>query len=1390
MGNFDVLPTESGIFFKTVGAIRVESSKEPKYTAASRVLACASHHGLVFYGHGSGVLWTSIKQLVEASSDDASNGTSGVFQSLHYEDQEAISVCISPDESLLAVSLGRGAVAFHSIHSIAVKGQTNAMRTVPLPSRATYVAWGPGKEDHIMALTEDGTVLKAGLDGSMDRVGENIAVMAPSTTCNMWASASNDVPASLKLHGPGGTFEVALTHSEVDCSLQLAIKSLHWASECKVLVGCAMILEDGSELPEAPVLLVQWIQWDSSLNDGPTNLQVYELGMFAYLMTPPDRQGRPGPCLHFSTVEEWNLAIFAHAKALDFHVSTAECGGKEEGPKFLEPVENGALVLPMASDDTDNYVVGMAVDLTSVQVDVSWDNKDLPPSPLLLIGSSDGCIRLYSIGKIGTTTSPVSEPKVAQEMSGARAAKAARGPSRLNSEGEVSRPSSTGQTPKGGSELAGALRGWRSTSGPDSFAESNAVHLTQLPESVPGGAPTKPQIQPFANSLSETPALMASNSFHHRSPSVGTLKLEEAGTLKQMQALPFVQTISASTRSYSGPDHHQTFGTSAHNVASPMRGHFVGPSHLGVKEVPYSMRSRDSGAAFERSGSNTAGPGHPAAPTSEFEANEALSDESDRSESELEVDADLVRMYEEVHLQHQEQMQTFHDMVDWLKSLRIRAEAVSVHVAEVRDQYERGSANPTLRANADTALEAHRKLELGLKQMETLLSMQDTKQMAGGLGTHKTPYGVLSSTVQNFRVMAEDLQQRLARLQVVASEHAESCGKANENRAVTSDDDEGEYCTKSFWSGVAGEQRRKRLLAIIQRTNGGAPRYTYAPGLAPDASEDVPDPLHPPEAAGTADFKAMQASAGEAQPAHAASNTPGSPPSFRNKRYYDILQSGHDLRSGSAPDKREWPSVDLLPPWVPKGADQASDESGTAGLGPTPSSQPPWVPTKTDTAGDSQGDSFAVLHNNSAALVGDNQIAPSRHASKAGMDGSKTDGFGSPLGSKNTAVLPAALSTSMQAPFQPTLNQPRKALQPGPLDKSAMLPTPSAPQVQTTGAPPSFQLAGSDVTKLSTLSIGLTSSNDSTSQSGPTAVAAQLASFAALGLGSSAPGGASTSLGSMGSTISASLAVKPADSLPALNSAFATNAFVMSTTAPPATSMSSSAFSSFGSQPGIAFSPLQASPQQVASGGAASTFGQPSGLGTWGSGMPSFASPSVVGAGGVAPQLGSLASGGPIFGSQTGTSFGGSTQGGGFAALAAGGASTFGTVASGGGTGFGLTGVGGSALGASASQPAIGFGGAASGSGGPSSPGFAALGSQSSTQAFGGSGLGAFASQGSLFGALANASSAASSGGFGAFGSQTGAFGNFGSQSGFGQMGQLSGGTSSTSSSKMWEMRR
>lgn len=75
-----------------------------------------------------------------------------------------------------------------------------------------------------------------------------------------------------------------------------------------------------------------------------------------------------GSCLHFTNVEDWGLTVFAHTKACDFHVRVAQCNATGEKPMLIEPVENGALYMPMADDDADNFIVGMAVDLTSTQV--------------------------------------------------------------------------------------------------------------------------------------------------------------------------------------------------------------------------------------------------------------------------------------------------------------------------------------------------------------------------------------------------------------------------------------------------------------------------------------------------------------------------------------------------------------------------------------------------------------------------------------------------------------------------------------------------------------------------------------------------------------------------------------------------------------------------------------------------------------------------------------------------------------------------------------------------------------------------------------------------------------------------------------------------------------
>ena len=55
-----------------------------------------------------------------------------------------------------------------------------------------------------------------------------------------------------------------------------------------------------------------------------------------------------------------------------------------------------------------------------------WDAKEFPPCPLLLVASSDGYIRLYSMGKESMTGSPVMKARAAQPIDKAFGADAAK----------------------------------------------------------------------------------------------------------------------------------------------------------------------------------------------------------------------------------------------------------------------------------------------------------------------------------------------------------------------------------------------------------------------------------------------------------------------------------------------------------------------------------------------------------------------------------------------------------------------------------------------------------------------------------------------------------------------------------------------------------------------------------------------------------------------------------------------------------------------------------------------------------------------------------------------------------------------------------------------------
>jgi hypothetical protein len=97
----------------------------------------------------------------------------------------------------------------------------------------------------------------------------------------------------------------------------------------------------------------------------------------------------------------WQLAVVAHRWLNDDQVSLVECAA---GAPVVLGVHNDKyeLRLDMSAEDDDRTIVGLAVDTSSVQVAVAditvgESKADLPPSPVVLVLTMDGCVTAFSL---------------------------------------------------------------------------------------------------------------------------------------------------------------------------------------------------------------------------------------------------------------------------------------------------------------------------------------------------------------------------------------------------------------------------------------------------------------------------------------------------------------------------------------------------------------------------------------------------------------------------------------------------------------------------------------------------------------------------------------------------------------------------------------------------------------------------------------------------------------------------------------------------------------------------------------------------------------------------------------------------------------------------------
>ncbi|KAK9820642.1 hypothetical protein WJX81_004134 [Elliptochloris bilobata] len=312
----------------------------------------------------------------------------------------AEAVALSFDAQLLVCARG-GALDVHLLHALIENHSTLPLATWHLPDGAALrqFAWRPsqpqGQEPPQCAvLTTDGALLTGCLCAPLKATEQDVGTVAWSDDGAMLAFAMGEC-VTVRDAASGRSFTTRIMSGELQSvpegqeAVELAVDSLVWVGASALLVGGRLFMpgSDGAEEEEqgeAPLAVLQWAAWQAGQR--PQGLQIAEF--FAANVAPESAPPGTGPYLFAACVAAWGAVAAAHRKANDEHVKLYEAGAGP--PRSLDVTEEwSAIRIPYAPDDADNFVLGLAVDLTCMDLPVAAAATALPSEDELDEGGED-----------------------------------------------------------------------------------------------------------------------------------------------------------------------------------------------------------------------------------------------------------------------------------------------------------------------------------------------------------------------------------------------------------------------------------------------------------------------------------------------------------------------------------------------------------------------------------------------------------------------------------------------------------------------------------------------------------------------------------------------------------------------------------------------------------------------------------------------------------------------------------------------------------------------------------------------------------------------------------------------------------------------------------------
>ena len=315
----------------------------------------------------------------------------------------------SPDGALLTLTCPER-VSVHAWADLEA-GKTDPLATAAPPAGSAFAAAAATTAPpRLGALTTDGALLDGALTQGQVTLAPAPAPVATAASAAWGPRGARAVGArgALAVDAPGraGAFAVALDSQDAADGDALTVDGVAWVGEGAVLASASVARARGGRAAAAPLFLVRWPSWDPASAAPPPGLTVTEF--FGAAVDP----GAPGG---LAAASLGGAAFAAAAAAADDHARLLVLPPDPSAPPIYQDVADdwAALRLPNGPGDAPNFVVGaaaVATDCGGPVDDPNPESPSLPPQPTLVLATSDGVLRLVTLGRVGGRGEAVAPP--------------------------------------------------------------------------------------------------------------------------------------------------------------------------------------------------------------------------------------------------------------------------------------------------------------------------------------------------------------------------------------------------------------------------------------------------------------------------------------------------------------------------------------------------------------------------------------------------------------------------------------------------------------------------------------------------------------------------------------------------------------------------------------------------------------------------------------------------------------------------------------------------------------------------------------------------------------------------------------------------------------------